>query len=453
MARPAFTTACPPPLSCSRGPRPWTGRGKRFAAGVGYCNAGTFEFLVDVSGDSSGDRDGRPLDGGAPFAFIEANARLQVEHTVTEEVTGVDIVKAQLKLAGGATLAELGLDEPIAPRGYAIQARVCMESVRADGAILPAAGTLAAYEPPSGPGVRTDGFGYAGYETSLRFDPLLAKVVGHSPSDDFADAVVRTSRALAEFRIEGVETNIDFLQGILRHPDFIGGNVHTRFVDEHMADLAAARGQRRFVTPSGFEARPTATEQKEQAVGPEGSVGLASPIQGTIVEIGVAVGEEVRIGQTVAVVEAMKLQHDIRAERSGVVCAVSMSQGDVVREGYPIVFIHETDVAGGAIEGDAGMDLDHIRGDLEEANDAIGRTLDAAQAEAVEALHDSGRRTPRGESRRPDGRRVVQGVRSTGGRIGVRRHDHGVRQRQCRSGRRGTLPRSRRAQQLPGGFP
>ena len=368
----------------------------RFAAGVGYGNAGTFEFLVDVSGGSSGNADGPPLDGGARFAFIEVNARLQVEHTVTEEVTGVDIVKAQLKLAGGATLAELGLDEPIAPRGYAIQARVCMESVRADGAILPAAGTLAAYEPPSGPGVRTDGFGYAGYETSLSFDPLLAKVVGHSPSEDFADAVVRTSRALAEFRIEGVETNIDFLQGILRHPDFIGGNVHTRFVDEHMADLAAAQGQRRFVTPSGFEARPTATEQKEQAVGPEGSVGLASPIQGTIVEIGVAVGEEVRIGQAVAVVEAMKLQHDIRAERSGVVCAVSMSQGDVVREGYPIVFIHETDVAGGTIEGDAGMDLDHIRGDLEEVNDVIERTLDAAQAEAVEALHDSGRRTPRG---------------------------------------------------------
>ena len=368
----------------------------RFAAGVGYCNAGTFEFLVDVSGDSSGNADGPPLDGGASFAFIEANARLQVEHTVTEEVTGVDIVKAQLKLASGATLAELGLDKAAAPRGYAIQARVCMESVRADGAILPAAGTLSAYEPPSGPGVRTDGFGYADYETSLSFDPLLAKVVGHSPSDDFADAVVRTSRALAEFRIEGVETNIDFLQSILHHPDFAAGNVHTRFVDENMADLAAAQVRRRFVTPSGFEAPPVDTEQNQQAVGPEGSVGLASPIQGTIVEIGVAIGEEVRVGQAVAVVEAMKLQHDIRAQRSGVVCAVSMSQGDVVREGYPIVFIHETDVAGGAIEGDAGMDLDHIRGDLEEVNDAIERTLDAAQAEAVAALHDSGRRTPRG---------------------------------------------------------
>ena len=362
----------------------------RFAAGVGYRNAGTFEFLVDVSGSPA---------GGA-FAFIETNARLQVEHTVTEEVTGVDIVKAQLKLAAGATLADLGIDGGVEPRGCAIQARVCMESVREDGAILPTAGTLAAYEPPSGPGVRTDGFGYAGYETSLGFDPLLAKVIGHSPSaaahgGAFDDTVARTSRALAEFRIEGVETNIAFLRAILGHPDFANGNVHTRFVDENIAVLAAAEPPRLFVTPSGFETSPVATEQEQQAVGPEGSVGLASPIQGTIVEIGVGIGEEVRVGQAVAVVEAMKLQHDIRAERSGVVCAVSMSEGDVVREGYPIVFIHESDVEGGAIEGGAGTDLDHIRDDLQEVYDRIGQALDPAQPEAVSSLHERGRRTPR----------------------------------------------------------
>ena len=354
-----------------------------FARRVGYRNAGTFEFLVDIGG------------GGEPFAFIETNARLQVEHTVTEEVTGVDIVRAQLGLARGATIAELGLDRTVEPRGYAIQARVCMESVRDDGAILPAAGTLTAYEAPSGPGVRTDGFGYAGYETSLAFDSLLAKVIGHSPSDDFPDAVARTSRALSEFRIEGVDTNIAFLRAILGHPDFAAGNVHTRFVDEHMADLAATGDPRRFVTPTGFEPQAVIATQAEQAVGPEGSVGLVAPMQGTIVEIGVALGDEVRIGQAVAVVEAMKLQHDIRADRNGVVCAVSMSQGDVVREGYPIVFIHETDVEGGAVTGDAGVDLDHIRGDLEEVNDWIGRTLDETRADAVDALHEKGRRTAR----------------------------------------------------------
>ena len=367
----------------------------RLAASVGYSNAGTFEFLVDVSADSPGDS------GGQPFAFIETNARLQVEHTVTEAVTGVDIVKAQLRLAEGATLAELGLDKLGAPRGHAIQARVCMESVREDGAILPASGRLTAYEAPSGPGVRTDGFGYSGYETSLSFDSLLAKVIGHSASGNaatrgaFADAIARTSRALAEFRIEGVDTNIAFLQSILRHPDFLAGRVHTRFVDEHMTSLAAADAMRPFVTPYGFEAQAVATEQTEQAVGPEGSVGLATPMQGTIVEIGVAVGDQVRVGQAVAVVEAMKLQHDIRADRNGVVCAVSMAQGDVVREGYPIVFIHETDVEGGALEADAGVDLNHIRGDLEEVNDLIRNTFDAAHAEAAAALHENGRRTPR----------------------------------------------------------
>ena len=363
----------------------------RFAGSVGYSNAGTFEFLVDVSGE----------DGDQPFAFIETNARLQVEHTVTEEVTGVDIVKAQLRLAEGATLAELGLDKLGAPRGHAIQARVCMESVHEDGAILPASGRLTAYEAPSGPGVRTDGFGYGGYETSLNYDSLLAKVIGHSPSDNaagrgaFADAIARTSRALAEFRIEGVDTNIAFLQSILRHPDFLTGSIHTRFVDEHMASLASADAMRRFVTPYGFKARVVATEEREQAVGPEGSVGLATPMQGTIVEIGVTVGDQVRIGQAVAVVEAMKLQHDIRADRDGVVCAVSMSQGDVVREGYPIVFIHETDVEGGALEGDAGVDLEAIRADLKEVNDLIQNTLDASHAEAVAALHENGRRTAR----------------------------------------------------------
>ncbi len=220
----------------------------RFAGSVGYSNAGTFEFLVDVSGNEN----------GRPFAFIETNARLQVEHTVTEEVTGVDMVQAQIRLAEGATIAELGLDSPQVgePRGYAIQARVYMESIREDGSIHPSSGTLTAYEAPSGPGVRTDGFGYGGYQTSLLFDSLLAKVIGHSPSSSFADTIARTSRALSEFRIEGIDTNIAFLQSILAHEDFATGNIHTRFVDQEMTQLAAASTQhRRFVTPAGYRAR------------------------------------------------------------------------------------------------------------------------------------------------------------------------------------------------------
>ena len=212
----------------------------RLANSVGYFNLGTFEFLVDVSGRK----------GAQPFAFIEANARLQVEHTVTEAVTGVDLVQSQIRLAQGATLKELGLDRDgvATPRGYAIQARVNMETINADGAVRPGGGTLTVYEAPNGPGVRTDGFGYAGYKTSSAFNSLLAKVIAHSPAPDFATAVSRLTRALSEFRLEGVSTNIAFLRNILAHPDFVAAKVHTRWLDEHTKTLAATGEQRqRFV--------------------------------------------------------------------------------------------------------------------------------------------------------------------------------------------------------------
>ncbi|MCE2425924.1 MAG: carbamoyl-phosphate synthase large subunit, partial [Pseudomonadales bacterium] len=163
-------------------PAPWLDDGLRraiiaaavrFAERERYANLGTFEFLVDVSDDG----------GERPFVFIETNARLQVEHTVTEEVMGVDLVQLQLRLAQGIPLDELGLADPdiARPRGYAIQTRVNMETFDEDGTVRPASGTLTAYEAPTGPGVRTDGFGYAGYRTSTAFDSLLAKVIAHSP--------------------------------------------------------------------------------------------------------------------------------------------------------------------------------------------------------------------------------------------------------------------------------
>jgi len=214
----------------------------RLARRAGYRNLGTFEFLVDVTGRK----------GVAPFVFIEANARLQVEHTVTEEVTGVDLVQTQIRLAAGATLAELGLDDPAVavPRGYAIQARVNLEVLRPNGTFRPGGGTLRVYEAPNGPGVRTDGFGYAGYTTSNAFDSLLAKVICHSRSRDFADAAAGAARALSEFRIEGVGTNIPFLQNILAHPDFGAAHVHTRWVDETIAELAAPQVERDRQSPA-----------------------------------------------------------------------------------------------------------------------------------------------------------------------------------------------------------
>src|SRR5580693_7483169 len=204
----------------------------RLAAEVHYDNLGPFEFLVDA-GDQKRE---------APFAFIEANPRLQVEHTVTEEVTGLDLVKLQLKLAAGYSLAELGLlqDDVPHPRGFAIQLRINLESMGADGVAKPSGGTITAFEMPSGPGLRTDTFGYAGYTTSPRFDSLLAKLIAHSPTNDFADAIAKAYRGLCEFRIEGVPTNIGFLQSLLQHPAFAANELYTRFIDDHIAELVTA---------------------------------------------------------------------------------------------------------------------------------------------------------------------------------------------------------------------
>ncbi len=216
------------------------------AASAGFANIGTFEFLADVR-------------TGA-FAFIEANPRLQVEHTVTEQVTGVDLVATQIRLASGATLADLGLDEPPAPRGYAVQARVNMERMTADGAAVPSGGVLAAFVPPSGPGVRVDTFGYPGYRTSPHYDSLLAKVIGYGPRDDFESAVRRTYRALCEFQIEGVETNLGFLENLLCHPEFLAGRVHTRFVDERAAELAAPAAHAVWYPASDGAGEPAVAE-------------------------------------------------------------------------------------------------------------------------------------------------------------------------------------------------
>jgi acetyl/propionyl-CoA carboxylase alpha subunit/acetyl-CoA carboxylase carboxyltransferase component len=390
----------------------------RLASSMRYRNAGTFEFLVDVSG-----RWPTP-----PFVFIEANARLQVEHTVTEAVTDVDLAQTQIRLAQGRTLAELGLDRPIAPRGYAIQTRVNMETIAADGSVRPSSGALVVYEVPSGPGVRTDGFGYAGYRISTAFDSLLAKVIAFSPSADFGQAIDRADRALSEFRLEGVATNIGFLRNILAHPDFVAANTHTRWVDAQMERLAAMTAQRRrFVEPQppvdgaqqGFagarvksrdplalfahnaaikaeqaKIKPDKDEPPEMT-GPNGSVGVASPIQGTIVTIDVIEGDAVRQGQQLAVVEAMKMEHVVMAPRSGIVRAVTMTKGDVVREGFPIVFLEVAEVAGEVGTATEKIDLDHIRDDLRESLERHALTLDENRSEAVARRHKIGHRMPR----------------------------------------------------------
>ncbi len=193
-----------------------------FATSIGYVNAGTVEFLVDSAGR---------------HAFIEMNPRIQVEHTVTEEITDVDLVQSQLRIASGETLADLGLrQEAIHVRGSALQCRITTEDP-ANG-FRPDTGRITAYRSPGGAGIRLDGgTTYTGAEVSAHFDSMLTKLTCRGRT--FEIAVDRARRAVAEFRIRGVSTNIPFLQAVLDDPDFRAGHITTSFIDEHPQLLTA----------------------------------------------------------------------------------------------------------------------------------------------------------------------------------------------------------------------
>ncbi len=390
-----------------------------FASAVGYSSLGTFEFLVTDS----------------RVAFIEANARLQVEHTITEQVTGVDLVRSQLLLAGGGRLGagDLALPEAV-PDGFAVQVRVNMERMTETGDVVPSGGVLTAFEPPSGPGVRTDTFGYAGYATSPRYDSLLAKVIGHRPGGSYADALKRTCQALQEFRVDGVATNIDFALAVLTHEAVVAGNFNTRFVDDHIAALVngVAHVRRHFpaapeapagtaagATPSlagaridssdplavldygQVQARAEAPAAAASAVAPavaaapDGTVPVTAPLQGTIVSLDVAEQDVIAAGQTVAIMESMKMEHEVRAEVSGTVRSVGVAAGDTVYEGHALLFVEAGDVDVDVATTGEDVDLDYIRPDLDEVAKRHDKTLDAARPEAVARRHGKNQRTAR----------------------------------------------------------
>jgi pyruvate carboxylase len=187
----------------------------KLAKAAKYKNAGTVEFLVDSEQE---------------HYFIEVNPRIQVEHTITEEVTGIDLVQSQILIAGGSTFQDLGLrQEDVSVRGHAIQCRVTTEDPK--NAFQPDTGRLEVYRSASGMGIRLDGgSGYAGAIVSPHYDSLLAKVTGRGRT--FSAAAQKVRRALAEFRIRGVKTNIPFLQNVLSHPTFLGGDARTDFIDQ-----------------------------------------------------------------------------------------------------------------------------------------------------------------------------------------------------------------------------
>ena len=318
-----------------------------------------------------------------PFAFLEVNPRLQLEHTVTEMVTGIDLVQAQIGIAAGRSLAELGLADAAAhrPRGHAIELRINAEVPDEHGGVRPSSGRLENFRPSGGPGVRVDTHAYAGYALPPNYDSLLAKLVVHSSSADYADAVRRAGRALDEFEISGIETNQAFLAELLARPEFITNAVDTGFVERHATALVAGMQARRPLLA-------------ERTTGEDDGV-LCAPMAGCLVQIDVQVGDAVRRGQQVVVLEAMKMEHVVEAKQAGIVTAVLAAAGEVVNANQPLIQLDVAESEDDVEHHRASPDLDRLRPDLQRVLERTALTLDAARPEAVARRHAAGGRTAR----------------------------------------------------------
>jgi propionyl-CoA carboxylase alpha chain len=397
----------------------------RLARAIGYRSAGTVEFLVD--------------DATREFFFLEVNTRLQVEHPVTEEVTGIDLVREQLRVAAGEPLG-YG-QEAISFRGHAVEARLYAEDPTAG--FLPAAGTLAAFAPAPAPVVRWDSGVEAGSVVSVDFDPMLAKVVAHAPTR--AEAAARLARALERLHLGGVATNRDFLAATLRHPAFLAGDTTTDFIDRvapattlvlpeselvRSATVAALwlQGENRAQAvvlgpvPSGWrigrlppqrvslahgddviEVHYQSRRDGSFALGDRGdrgtarvyrwwcseidveidgrrttaqvtragdrlhvqtvrgtitfdvvprfvvpgaaapSGGLLAPMPGVVLDVRCAPGDQAEAGQILVVLEAMKMEHVVRAPADGVVADVRVAKGQHVENGALLLVFEPAD--------------------------------------------------------------------------------------------------------------
>jgi acetyl-CoA/propionyl-CoA carboxylase biotin carboxyl carrier protein len=326
---------------------------KAILAEAGYVGAGTCEFLVGADGTIS---------------FLEVNTRLQVEHPVSEEVTGIDLVREMFRIAAGE---ELGYDDP-AVRGHAIEFRINAEDAGRN--FLPAPGTLTRWHAPGGPGVRVDGGYDQGEAVPRAFDSLIAKLVVRGATR--RQAIERSRRALAEFVVEGMPTVIAFHRAVLDDPAFVAEKgdlaVHTRWIESEWdntiepydaADSAAGPepaerehvtvevGGRRIevVLPAGLGAAATAgaraarrPTRRSGAGGSSGGAGgdaLTSPMQGTIVKVAVEEGQEVAQGDLVVVLEAMKMEQPLAAHKAGTITGLEAETGASVAAGAVVCSI------------------------------------------------------------------------------------------------------------------
>lgn len=314
---------------------------------AGYVGAGTCEFLVGQDGTIS---------------FLEVNTRLQVEHPVTEEVTGIDLVREMFRMAEGE---ELGYDDPEI-RGHSIEFRINGEDPGRN--FLPTPGPVTTFDPPSGPGIRLDSGVTAGSVIGQNFDSLLAKLV--VTGADRTQAAQRARRALAEFEVSGLATAIPFHRAVLNDPAFVPADpsqpfdVHTRWietefnntispqrmspVDDHPAGgerVTVEVGGKRFevVLPAGIGAgknnarrKPTKRSSRKARATAASSNTLTSPMQGTIIKVTVKDGQEVAEGDVVVVLEAMKMEQPITAHKAGTISGLNADVGATVANGGPI---------------------------------------------------------------------------------------------------------------------
>lgn len=316
---------------------------ERLARAVGYVGAGTLEFLVQ--------------DGA--FYFLEMNTRIQVEHPVTEAVTGIDLVREQLRVAGGAPLSFRSAPQPW---GHAIECRINAEDAARE--FTPTPGKLSVFRPPSGFGVRVDtGFENGGV-IEPRFDSLIAKLIVWGRDRD--EAVSRLRRALNDFEVGGVATTLPFHRALVRNPDFIRGDYDTRFLEQsNIVDLVApwipepadaaaddllpveVDGRTYHVRlPTGIAARGRSTpaqapRSKLRAGKTNVKTGaeLRSPIQGTVLRVAVEPGARVEAGQLICIIEAMKMENEIGAQHAGVVQDVHVTAGQAIQVGGMIALI------------------------------------------------------------------------------------------------------------------
>jgi acetyl/propionyl-CoA carboxylase alpha subunit/acetyl-CoA carboxylase carboxyltransferase component len=368
-----------------------TGAALKLARLSRFRGLGTFEFLVDSV---------EPADDRPGYAFIETNPRLQVEHTITEMVTGIDLVKHQLEIAGGKTLDMLGLETQDAVRttGYAVELRINMETMTADGIARPAGGTLSAFNVPSGPGIRVDTYGYAGFRTSSGFDSLLAKLIVFNPDKDFAALLRKADRALGEFQIGGVSTNKTFLHGLLNDDRVIANDVDTTFVGTHFSALME-RGRRYerhlYVVMGGSEEHSGLATITPPLEVPENMELVTASMQGLIVSIQVEEGARIDVGSTLAVIEAMKMQTDITAPVSGFISRIIACDGVTVFQGDALFVI--------APDGDdrksqaavSSIDLDVVPPALTEILERKAAGSDERRPDAVARRRKRGQRTVR----------------------------------------------------------